>query len=140
MVTSKHSLLSDVYCTADGCKLYFETIGLLVEQGKFYNGWKSDHFVTNLFLFGADGRIIKCVLNVPGSLHDSTLAEWGGVYEKLEEVYNATGRKCCVDSAFTAANNSFMIKSGEDITGCEDAEEVMVKRQATSLRQASEWV
>ena len=47
-----------------------------------------DHYITNLFVFSIDGRIISVVLNAPGSVHDSTLADWGNVYETLESVYN----------------------------------------------------
>jgi hypothetical protein len=54
-------------------------------------------------------------------------------------VYQSTGGKCCVDSAFAAATNDFLIRSGEDLTSCQNETEVAIKRQATSLRQASEW-
>jgi DDE superfamily endonuclease len=106
--------LPDVFAVADGCKLYFESTTDLDEQSMYYNGWKSSHFITNLFVFSIDGRCISAVLNAPGSLHDSTLAEWGGVYQELPDMYERTGGKCCVDSAFSTANNEFLIKSAEN--------------------------
>lgn len=64
----------------------------------YYNG----HYITNLFIFSACEQIISCVPNVPGSIYDSTIADWGGVYSKLEKFYERTGAKCCVDPAFAS--------------------------------------
>ena len=80
--------LGRVYLMMDGLKLKFESCESLMEQSMYYNGWQHGHFITNLFVFSACGRIIACVLNVPGCVHDSTLATWGGVYQKLEETYD----------------------------------------------------
>ena len=55
-------------------KLPFEACSGLLEQGMFYNGWTHGHYITNVFVFGADGTIIDAVLNVPGSVHDSQVA------------------------------------------------------------------
>jgi len=45
-----------------------------------------DHYVTNLLVFAPDGTIIgDCVLNCPGSMHDSELAYFGGVYDRLRD-------------------------------------------------------
>ena len=71
--------------------------------------------------------------------HDSTLAEWGGVYEMLEETYERTGGICCVDSAFQANNAAYLMKSAQDTTKAKTAQELIQIRQATSLRQAAEW-
>ena len=43
-------------------------------QEMFYNGWTNDNYLTNLFVFCPDGTILACVLNCPGSMHDSELA------------------------------------------------------------------
>ena len=139
MIERRHPALKDVYATADGLKLYFEKCWDGEAQNKFYNGWLHSHFITNLFVFGADGRIIKCVLNCPGTLHDSTLANWGGVYSKMEEVYERTQGKVCVDSAFEASSNAYLIKSATDLTQCKTRKEIRIALQATSLRQAAEW-
>ena len=105
----------------------------------YYNGWVHGHYVSNVLLFTPDGHIICTVLNAPGSVHDSTLADWGGVYEKLEHAYNTTGGKCCLDSDFSAVKADYLIKSSEDLTRAKNAFEVIQLRQATSLRQAAEW-
>jgi DDE superfamily endonuclease len=139
IVTARHSALQDVYCTCDGLKLRFQRQSGLDEQSMFYNGWVHGHYVTNLFVFSADGRIIATVLNAPGSLHDSTLASWGGVYDKLEAIYSETGGVCCVDSAFCANNGPYLCKSSQDNTMIEGTLEYRIAVEATSLRQASEW-
>ncbi|CAB9513917.1 expressed unknown protein [Seminavis robusta] len=138
-VNQRHPALVNVYCVADGLKLLFERHDDLDEQSMYYNGWTHDHYITNLFVFSIDGYIIHCILNAPGSMHDSTLASYGGTYELLEAIYNRTGGVCCVDSAFTAANNPFLVKSSENFSTAESAEEIIVRDQATSLRQAAEW-
>ena len=66
IVQQRHSSLGDVYCHVDGMKLYLEAADGDDIQSMYYNGWLHDHFVTNLFLFSACGRIIGCVLNTPG--------------------------------------------------------------------------
>ena len=73
-ITAKHSLLVDCHCMVDGLKLYLQQAGDSVIQSRFYNGWKHDHFVTNLSAFAPNGSIIAFTLNAPGTWHDSTLA------------------------------------------------------------------
>lgn len=138
-IGSKYHQLSDVYCTADGLKLYLEQSGDAIVQNMFYNGWKADHYVTNVFVFSPMGTVIACAYNCPGSFHDSTVAEWGGVYDKLEDMFARTGGKCVVDSAFSRGMHPFLIKSAQDETEAEGPSEIVKIRQATSLRQASEW-
>ena len=139
IVQARHFSLHDVYCTCDGLKLHFEACADLDEQNMYCNGWTHGHYVTNLFVFGADGRIIDCIVNVPGFVHDSTLAVWGKIYEHLKEVYDINGGICCVDSAFASANVPYLIRSGNDCTTGESALEVARLSEATSLRQAAEW-
>lgn len=76
---NKYSMLKDVYAVADGLKLYLEQSGDTVIQNIFYNGWKHDHYVGNVLVFAPSGLIIACAMNAPGSMHDSSVAEWGGV-------------------------------------------------------------
>ncbi|CAB9508436.1 unknown protein [Seminavis robusta] len=138
-IEAKHPLLKNVFCVADGLKLTFQQCEDLDEQSMYYNGWTHDHYITNLFVFSIDGFIILYVINAPGSMHDSTLAEYGGVYDKLHEVFERTGGKCCVDSAFTTMSNPFLIKSSQNITTATDAMDLLIHEQATSLRQSAEW-
>jgi len=137
---ARHPALSDVYCIADGLKLLIEQSGDVIIQNRFYNGWKHDHYVSNVFVFGPHGRIIACAINAPGCLHDSIIAGFGNIYEKLQATYDSTGGKCVVDSAFARARFPFLIKSGSSAAwSANNAEDVLLEREATSARQAAEW-
>ena len=92
-IAAKHSLLVDCYCMVDGLKLYLQQSGDSVIQSRFYNGWKQDHFVANIFAFALNGSIIACTLNAPGTWHDSTLAHWGPMYSKLQSIGKITTAK-----------------------------------------------
>jgi len=107
----------------------------------FYNGWTHGHYVTNLFGFAPDGMIVFAVINACGSLHDSTLASWGRVYEKLGAVYDRTGLKCIMDSAFASGEHEFILKSAQNynVTSVQDSGELDLYEAATSMRQAAEW-
>jgi len=124
---------------ADGLKMTFECCAGLTKQSMYYNGWKAGHYILNLFVFSMDGRIILCALNAPGSVHDSTLAEWCGMHDKLEAMYQRTGGVCCLDSAFAAASAPYLMKSSGNVTKAKNPVEVRRISQATSVRQASEW-
>lgn len=96
--------------------------------------------MSNLFVFGADGTIIACCINAPGSVHDSSLADWGNIYGKLETIHSRLGLKCVMDSAFCAKDHPFILKSSQDITTVgQNAAEIARLRDATSMRQAAEW-
>ena len=138
-IHEQNSPLPDVYCVCDGLKLSYQAPGTLLQQDKFYNGWTHGHYVTNLFVFSPDGYIIDAVLNVPGSVHDSTLAIWGGVYDKLKTIYKRTGGVCCIDLAFAAGNAKYLLKSSQDPHKAKDKAELVRMHEANSLRQAAEW-
>ena len=65
----------------------------------------------------------------------------------MEHVYNEFGLKTDIDSAFSSANIPFLIKSSQDFLTADNEYEggdmilqnLAVKRQATSMRQSSEW-
>jgi DDE superfamily endonuclease len=139
LCVARHSSLPDVYCSADGLKIHFQSCHGLSEQSMFYNGWLHGHFITNLFVYSIDGRIIEACTNVPGSVHDSSIANMFGVYKRLEAKYLETGGKCVVDSAFAAGRNPCLIKSSENLTKTSDALELIRQKEATSLRQSAEW-
>jgi hypothetical protein len=84
-------------------------------QEWFYNGWTHDHYVTSVFVFCPKRTIPIAFVNVPGAVHDSQIAHWGKIYDKLDEVYKTTGGKCTVDSAFAKVNCPILIKSSQDI-------------------------
>lgn len=80
-----------------------------------YNGWTHDQYVGSVFVFSPAGTVIAFAINAPGCMHDSQIAEWGNVYSKLESVFGSSGGRVVVDSAFSKAAYSFLLKSGEDV-------------------------
>ena len=147
VIQARHPALEDVWGTMDGLKLRIESASDFLTQSRFYNGWKCDHFVTGVLCFFApDGTIPAAFFyNVPGCTH-STVADWGMLYEKLEKVYNETGLKFVIDSAFSASDCEFLIKSAQDYltgdAGLDDMDAIMedlaIKREAMSMRQSAE--
>jgi hypothetical protein len=91
-----------------------------------------------VFIFAPSGLIVACTLNAPGSWHDSTIAQSGGLYNDLQSIHEATGGKCVADSAFSLKQCPFVIKSGKRKLG-ETPARRSVRRQATRLRQSAEW-
>jgi len=138
-ISAKYSLLPDVYAVADGLKLYLQQSSNAMIQNIFYNGWTHDHYVGNVFVFAPSGVVIACSFNAPGSMHDSAIAEWGSIYQKLEDVYERTGGTCVVDSAFSRGQYPFLIKSSQNLPDTAVSAELHRARQATSARQGSEW-
>ena len=118
----------------DGLKLYLEMSADRASQNNFYNGWKHDHYVGAIIVFCPDGTIPIYCFNVPESVHDSLMAEWGSVYDKLGRVYACCGGKCTVDSAFSRKNHPYLIKSSQEF-----AANVQLNAEATSMRQSAEW-
>ena len=144
-VAEKYPLLDSVWASMDGIKTPIQQSGSTKVQGYFYNGWKHNHFVTSVFCFCPDGTIPIAHMNLPGATHDSTIADWGDIYNKLESVYEQNGGICCVDSAFRMRNAEYIIRSSQnDLVGVgltfeEQAVDLLRKQQATSMRQSSEW-
>jgi hypothetical protein len=132
-------LLHNVYCVCDGLKVRLQSCSNHAVQGMNYNGWKQDHYLSNLFVFAPDGKVIFCLLNDPGSLHDSTSAEWSDLYNILNNIWTRTGGQCCMDSAFAALNNPAVIRSIDNITNAQNELEMLKMIQATSLRQSAKW-
>lgn len=42
-------------------------------------------------------------------MHDSQIAEWGGVYEQLQSIFDRDGPSCVVDSAFSRIDYPFLL-------------------------------
>ena len=127
----------------DGFKLYLEMSADRASENNFYNGWKHDHYVGAIIVFCPDGTIPICCFNVPGSVHDSLMAEWGSVYDKLGRVYACCGGKCTVDSAFSRKSHPYLIKPSQTEFGEENCQEfaanVQLNAEATSMRQSADW-
>lgn len=136
-IAEKHPALKGVWCTMDGLKLTVEQAPDLYVQGRFYNGWTHGHYIGCVIVFCPDGTIPIVCYNAPGSMHDSSVAEAGKVYEKLVGVFESVGGMCTVDSAFSKANYPFLIKSSQ--TDPHGREELLINREATSRRQSAEW-
>ena len=138
-ITTKHSLLVDCYCMVGSLKLYLQHAGDSSIQSRFYNGWKHNHFVTNIFAFAPDGSIIAYTLNAPGTWHDSTLAHWGSMYSKLQKCWEDHHGKVLMDSAFASNMYEFIIQSSQNAPTTEGRQAMLLGQQATSCRQAAEW-
>ena len=144
-IKSLYPCLDDVWASMDGLKTLIQKAGSTQQQAYFYNGWKHNHFVTSVFCFCPDGTIPIAFMNLPGATHDSTIADLGGIYSKLESVFMAYGVRCTVDSAFRVRDAPYLLKSSQNnITGDgatleEIRHDIAIKRAATSVRQSSEW-
>jgi hypothetical protein len=145
-VGNKYPLLAEerVWGAMDGLKIPLQQSSHWLAQSQFYNGWQGSTYVNNVFCFAPDGKIRCATINCPGSWHDSTQADYG-VYDKLENIYNLYGGKVVVDSAFGLQGRSFLIKSSQQdparpgATRQQAGRELQLNRDATSLRQLSEW-
>ncbi len=91
----------------DGLKLMLEQSGNALIQEQFYNGWMHNHYVTSAICFCPDGMILIAFCNIPGAVHDSQVADYGDIYDKLELVYLRDSAKCTVDSAFGNVGRDF---------------------------------
>ena len=139
MVCNRHQNLHDVWCTMDGLKITLEQSGDALIQEEYYNGWTHDHYVSSVICFCPDGTIPIVFVNVPGAVHDSQIADYGNIYDKLESVYQRDGAKCTVDSAFGNVTREYLIKSSQELIHIEDHQERRIAREATSMRQSAEW-
>ncbi len=79
------------------------------------------------------------------SIHDSQVAKFGNIYNKLDIIYHLYGAKCCVDLAFGHVMRGYLYKTCQDHLGSNAPTrelrklDLCKKRQATSARQTSEW-
>jgi hypothetical protein len=124
----------------DGLKLMLEQSGDALFQEQFYNGWTHDHYVTSVMCFCPVGTIPIVFCNIPGAVHDSQVADYGDIYDKLELVYLQDGAKCTVDSAFGNVSREFLIKLLQELIHIDDCVERRNAHDATSMRQSAEWV
>ena len=77
-----------------------------------------------------------CLLNAPGTFHDSTMADYG-FYDAMKAVYDTAGGKVVVDSAFKVSAKDYLIRTSQEDS--QDERGLLLNRQATSIRQLSEW-
>jgi hypothetical protein len=136
-ISSQYHHVQDVWAApCDGVKLTMQASMDDITQNMFYNGWTHGHYISCIFVSAPDRKIHTCSLNSPGCWHDSTQADQGGVYDKIEEVFEATGGKVVIDSAFALGQRGNFIKSAQ--LDPMDAQELLRNRDATSVCQLSE--
>jgi hypothetical protein len=135
-IAAKYPHAEDVAFAVDGCKMNIQAPTNDLKQSQFYNGWTHGHYVSNVFVFAPDGKIICCSLNAPGSFHDSTVSDFG-VYERLQFLYEEYSAKTVADSAFVG-KRPYLVLSGQEESS-QNAAEVLEQRDATSVRQMAEW-
>ena len=87
-------------------------------------------------MFIVDGKCSVAILNAPGAFHDSTISDYGA-YKKFEQLYVLHRAKIVVDSAFKIEVGRWLLQSSQ--LDPLDAEGIIINREATSLRQLSEW-
>lgn len=133
-----------VWGAADGLKVKLQHSNNWAIQSMYYNSWVCDTYINSVLVFAPDGRIRMTTYNCPGTWHDSTMAEYG-VYEKMETIYERTGGVVVVDSAFKMKGSKYLIRSQQNdpdtitTSMAENAEAIVINRQATAVRQLSEW-
>lgn len=114
VISEKYPHVGSVWGAMDGLKLYLQSAGDTDTQNTFYNGWQHNHFVNSLFLFAPDGTICMKYINAPGTVHDSSMATWGSLYDMLDEIYYRTGAQVVIDSAFARENRPSLVKSAQN--------------------------
>ena len=135
-VSEKYPFCPNVWGAADGLKLLIEPPLSYEKQLRYYNGWKCDHYINCAFTFSVDGKIRIAVLNAPGNFHDSNIADYG-LYEGMEFIWEHFNGQVVVDSAYKVGMAPYLIKSSN--VDPDNPELIAINRDATSIRQLSEW-
>ena len=89
--------------------------------------------------FPPNRTIVDMVINGPGSMHDSTLALYGSIYDRLEKMYNHYDIKAVVDSAFMSVHMQNLIQSAQTPALNATTSDLLRHAEATSVRQMAEW-
>ena len=108
MVQIRELVAHDVIGFLDGVSLHSECSSDTLEQNAMYNGYHSDTIVNNLIVYGADGKVILCALNFPGSSHDGSL--YTNILPILRERIGVF--KICIDQVFTWQGDTLDILVG----------------------------
>jgi hypothetical protein len=67
----------------DGLNLTLEQSCDALIQEQYYEGWTHDHYVSSVLCFCPDGMIPIAFIIIPGNIHDSQIADYGGIHDKL---------------------------------------------------------
>ena len=139
-IGAKYPIMGEerVWGAADGLKIKLQTSSHYIKQSHNYNGYTHGTYINAVYVFAPDGRIRMCTINCPGSMHDSTMADYG-VYRKMKAVYDSYNKaKVLCDSAFKLTSADYIIKSSQAEDPSLGARGVLLNRQATSVRQFAE--
>ncbi|KAG2343750.1 hypothetical protein BDR05DRAFT_975791 [Suillus weaverae] len=71
LVVARHGRLGGAFGSIDGLKLPVQTSDDADIKNTTFNGWLSEHFISSVLAFSAEGVIIAAWLNAPGSWHGS---------------------------------------------------------------------
>ncbi|KAF8219845.1 hypothetical protein L208DRAFT_1545663 [Tricholoma matsutake] len=143
-ILARHPLLIGAFGSMDGLNLPIQTSQDQEVENATFNGWLQEHFISSVFAFGADGVIIACNLNAPGSWHDSRVA-WP-IYEKLCS-RTPDGYYLVTDTAFPRGTDQIAgrirapMKDGTRLLVDEEECNHLLQydRQLLSYRQTAEW-
>jgi hypothetical protein len=140
-ISTKYPALINCWGPIDGLKLRLQRSGNNKIQNLFFNGWTHNHQVCNLFLFSPDGKIRACYINACRTMHNSTMASWSGIFKKLDDLYETTGAKVVVDSAFASERRQLVYKSYQSNIESQGPvqQNLQMQRQAASVWQMAEW-
>lgn len=83
-ITEKCGTSTNMYGAADVAGDCLEQSGDAVIQNVFYNGWKYDLYVRNVFFFAPSRLIAGSAIIAFGTMHDSQIWDWGGLYDWLD--------------------------------------------------------
>ena len=107
-------------------------------QNRDYNSWTKEVNRNVMLLWHPDGTIIDCVINAPGSFHDSRTTKWGAVYDhiaKLPDPYLVV----CDDAFVTHGILKGKLVETNFNDNDNDNEKTEHDKSLTHLRQCSEW-
>jgi hypothetical protein len=110
-ISTKYPALTNCWGAIDGLKLRLQRSGNNKIQNLLFNSWTHNHYVCNLYLLSPDGKIRACYINAPGTMQDFTMASWSAIYKKLDDLYETSGAKVAVDSAFALEHCQLVYKS-----------------------------
>jgi hypothetical protein len=77
-------------------------------------------------------------VNIPGAVHDSQVANYWDVYEKLKAVFVGNGGKYTVDSMFGNLSRDFLIKILQESFHIEDHRKQEIACDVPSMQQSAE--
>lgn len=141
-VQNREPVAHDVIGFLDGVSLHSECSSDTLEQNAMYNGYHADTMVNNIIVYGADGKVIMCALNFPGSSHDGSLCT--NILPILREKIGVF--KICVDQGFPRRGDALDIlvgpvskRSARSLSPLLRDYILRLSNVYVSLRQASEW-